>query len=63
MGLSGYDAQQLAVDVPPRTLWVRAVRYACTNGLRRGLIPPSGAPKQAVVSALMRDALRAVATR
>ena len=62
MGFSGYDAQQQRVKegLPPRAVFVRAVRQACTIGMRRGLIPESGAPSVNVLRSLMAQATRAM---
>lgn len=48
MGYSAYDGQgaKVKTDYPPRARMFRAVRDACTNGIARGLVPPSGAPTQ-----------------
>jgi hypothetical protein len=60
MGFSGYDAQQQRVKegLPPRAVFVRAVRQACTIGMRRGVIPESGAPSVDVLRSLMAQAIR-----
>jgi hypothetical protein len=62
MGFSGYDAQQQRVKegLPSRALFMRAVRQACTIGVRRGLIPESGAPSVDVLRSLMAQAIKAV---
>jgi hypothetical protein len=57
MGLSGYDAQSSRAGLPSRELWERAVRRACAVGVRRGLVPNSGAPSTATTRALMLEAL------
>jgi hypothetical protein len=59
MGYSGYDAQKPAVkrNLPPRSRFFRAVREACTNGIARGLVPPSGAPTRRNTALLMGEAL------
>jgi hypothetical protein len=64
MGLSGYDAQQRRVKdgLPPRAIFVRAVREACTIGVRRGLIPESGVPSLDVLRSLMAEAITPAST-
>jgi hypothetical protein len=59
MGYSFYDTQKPAVqrDMPPRSRFFRAVREACTNGIARGLVPPSGAPTRRNTALLMGEAL------
>jgi len=57
MGLSAYDANHEKDPYPPRPRWAAAVRHACATGVRRGLVPASGAPRTSVVRALMDDAL------
>jgi hypothetical protein len=47
MGWAGYDAQPSKAGLPPREKVTRAVCTACTTALRRGLLPPSGAPQPA----------------
>jgi hypothetical protein len=59
MGLSAYDAHHASDAYPPRPRWTVAVRRACTTGIRRGLVPPSGAPSEPVVKALLDEALAA----
>jgi hypothetical protein len=44
MGYSAWDGQPSGAQRPPRNLYRRAVREACTVGIRRGIVPPSGAP-------------------
>jgi hypothetical protein len=44
MGYSGWDAQPLKADLPPRDIFRRAVRETCTVGIERGIVPASGAP-------------------
>jgi hypothetical protein len=57
MGLSGYDELQSKDALPSRSLWRLAVRRACTIGIRRGLVPPSGAPSVSTTRALMLEAV------
>jgi hypothetical protein len=59
MGYSGYDAQSAEMNraLPPRAQFFPAVREACTNGIARGLVPPSGAPSQRDTALLLREAL------
>jgi hypothetical protein len=57
MGLSAYDADHETDPYPPRPRWAQAVRRACATGIRRGLVPASGAPREPVVRALMDEAL------
>jgi hypothetical protein len=57
MGLSAYDADHARDSYPPRPRWAAAVRRACATGVRRGLVPASGAPREPVVRALMDEAL------
>jgi hypothetical protein len=59
MGFSGYDAQQQKVKegLPPRAVFARVVRSACTIGVRRRLIPRSGVPSLDVLRSLMAQAI------
>jgi hypothetical protein len=45
MGYGGFDAQPSKSGLPPRDQFRRAVRSLCTVAIKRGLIPPSGAPQ------------------
>jgi hypothetical protein len=58
MGFSAYDATPAEVKQasPPRATFFRIVRRACTIGIRRGLIPESGAPSRSTTAALLRQA-------
>jgi hypothetical protein len=47
MGYSAFDARPEKAGLPPRDLMRRAVRDVCTVGIRRGIVPPSGAPDAA----------------
>ncbi len=42
MGYGGWDAQPSKESLPPRELFFRAVRKACTAGIARGIVPASG---------------------
>jgi hypothetical protein len=44
MGYSGWDAQPTKAGLPPRERFFRAMREVCTVGIKRGIVPPSGAP-------------------
>jgi hypothetical protein len=44
MGYSGWDAQPTKEGLPPRERFFRAMRDVCTVGIKRGIVPPSGAP-------------------
>ena len=44
MGYSAWDAQPDKANLPPRPLFRHAVRAACAIGIKRGIIPASGAP-------------------
>jgi hypothetical protein len=44
MGYSGWDGQRTKTSLPRRDLYQRAIRTACTTGVRRGIVPASGAP-------------------
>jgi hypothetical protein len=59
MGYSGYDGltAQIRSEFPPRARFFRAVRSACTNGVTRGMVPPSGAPSTNDTALLLREAL------
>lgn len=62
MGYSGWDAQPSKESLPPRELFQRVVRDACTSGIERGLVPASGAPEPgspefAAFQQLLMDAL------
>jgi hypothetical protein len=59
MGYSAYDglSAEMKSDLPTRARFFRAVRSACTNGIARGLVPPSGAPSQHDTSLLLAEAL------
>jgi hypothetical protein len=45
LGYAGWDAQSSKEHLPPRDLFRRAVREACSRGIESGLIPASGAPE------------------
>jgi hypothetical protein len=42
MGYSGWDAQVSKEGLPPRELFFKAVRQACSVGIKRGIVPASG---------------------
>jgi hypothetical protein len=44
MGYSGWDAQPTKEGLPPRERFFRAIREVCTVAIKRGIVPPSGAP-------------------
>jgi hypothetical protein len=44
MGYSGWDAQPTKEGLPPRERFFSAIREVCTVGIKRGIVPPSGAP-------------------
>jgi hypothetical protein len=58
MGYAGYDAQQEEIKkgLPARATFFATVRRACSIGIRRRLIPPSGAPSVPVLQMLMAEA-------
>jgi hypothetical protein len=58
MGYSGYDAARPETSLPARDRFFRAVRRACTVGVKRGLVPRSGAPTVKALSRLIVTALR-----
>jgi hypothetical protein len=50
MMYSAWDAQASKTTLPPRQLWLRASRAACTVGIERGIVPKSGAPAPGTVT-------------
>lgn len=62
MGYSGWDAQVSKEGLPPRELFFKAVRQACSVGLERGIVPASGvaatnSPEGAAVQQLIFETL------
>jgi hypothetical protein len=46
MAYSGWDAAQAqGASMPSREAWRRGARDACTEGIRRGIVPASGVPE------------------
>jgi hypothetical protein len=50
MMYSAWDGQASKTKLPPRDLWRRTSREACTVGIERGIIPTSGAPAPETVA-------------
>jgi hypothetical protein len=65
MGYAGWDAQPIKDGLPPRDLFFKAVRKACSAGVKRGLIPASGvpvtgSPQEEELQALLTDSVLAL---
>jgi hypothetical protein len=63
MGYSAYDQLTPAqsASYPPRGRFFAAVRYACTVGIKRGMVPPSGAPTRSDTATLLSEGIAHVA--
>jgi hypothetical protein len=53
---SVYDATPPGQGMPERPFWVRVAGLACTIGLQRGQVPPSGYVSGDTAAALVREA-------